>query len=44
MFYNEVEVVCPHCDKHFIIEMSTDKTGIKSYKKIPKTPPIKHYK
>lgn len=42
--WNEIEIICPFCKKNFLIEMSLDRQGVKSYKKIPKNPPVKHYK
>jgi len=42
--WNELEVVCPCCGKHFFAELSGDRMGIKSYRKILKTSPVKHYK
>ncbi len=26
-----MEVVCPHCNKHFLVKTSPDKMGIKQY-------------
>lgn len=32
VFSDEIEVVCPHCKEHFVITLSDDRQGIKSYR------------
>jgi hypothetical protein len=34
--YDEIEVVCPYCNKHFAIRLSKDKQGINEYRKLEK--------